>query len=304
MTAPNWFLEKRVRARWQRPDNWSALPLVAPFVAVYLALFIYPSVQMFAMSFTDSGLIVPGRFVGLANYAKLLSDRKVLTATLNSLYFVGLTVVPGTLIGFGLAMLVHRLKGIPQAVVLAVFFLPYILPVSTVTSIAWWITDPQNGPLGGLLHSARGEPAVLWRNIGLFLPGVAVLTIWWTVGFNVLVFLAGLRALPHELFEAARLDGAGRWSSFRHLTWPLMWPITALLLTIQLIIQIKVFDQVYLMVASGRTDPTMVLVQYIYMVAFQRNQGGYAATIAVALFVVVVTISALQFQLLRLRSSR
>ena len=71
----------------------------------------------------------------------------------------------------------------------------------------------QNGPLGGLAHSARGEPAVLWRDIGLFLPGVAVLTIWWTVGFSVLVFLAGLRALPRDLFEAARLDGAGRWSS-------------------------------------------------------------------------------------------
>jgi multiple sugar transport system permease protein len=293
-----------VRGRWQRPDNWVALPLVAPFVAVYLALFVYPSLQMFVMSFTDSGLIDSGRFVGLANYAKLLGDKKVLTAALNSLYFVGLTVVPGTLIAFGLAMLVHRLKGVAQGVALAVFFLPYILPVSTVTSIAWWITDPRNGPLGGLTHSVNGGPAVLWRDIGLFLPGVAVLTIWWTVGFSVLVFLAGLRALPHELFEAARLDGATRGSSFWHLTWPLMWPVTALVLTIQLITQIKVFDQVYLMVASGRTDPTMVLVQYIYMVAFQRNQGGYAATIAVGLFVLVLTISVLQFQLLRLRSAR
>ena len=290
--------------RWRRPDNWNALLLVAPFCAVYLALFVYPSVQMFVMSFTDSGLILPGRFVGLDNYIKLLGDRKVFTSVINSLYFVGLTVVPITLSGLALAMLVHRLDGIVRAIVLAVLFVPYILPVSTVTTMAWWLTDPLHGPLGGLVHGADGGPAVLWRNIWLFLPGVAVMTIWWTTGFSVLVFLAGLRALPRDLFEAARLEGANRWSSFRYLTWPLMWPVTALMLTIQLIIQIKVFDQVYLMIASGRTDPTMVLVQYIYMVAFQRNQGGYAATIAVALFLIVVTISVLQFQLLRLRSAR
>src|SRR6185312_5809834 len=110
-----------------------------------------------------------------------------------------------------------------------------------------------------------GKPVALWRDPHLFLPGVAVLTIWWTVGFNVLIFLAGLRALPHELFEAARLDGAGRWRTFLHLTWPLIWPVTALVLTVQLILQLKVFDQVFLMLAGGRTIPTMVLVQYIYV---------------------------------------
>jgi multiple sugar transport system permease protein len=120
----------------------------------------------------------------------------------------------------------------------------------------------------------------------------------------VLIFLAGLRALPHELYEAARLDGAGRWALFSQLTWPLIWPVTALVLTIQLILQIKVFDQVFLMVAGGRTDPTMVLVQYVYTVAFQRNQGGYASTVAIALFVIVAAVAAFQFQLLRLRTAK
>jgi multiple sugar transport system permease protein len=189
-------------------------------------------------------------------------------------------------------------------VALAVFFVPYILPVTTVTSIAWWFTDPKIGPLGGINHGATGDRVAVWQNVRAFLPGVAVLTIWWSVGFNVLIFLAGLRALPHELFEAARLDGAGRWSAFRYLTWPLLWPVTAVVLTIQLIVQIKVFDQVFLMVSGGRTDPTMVLVQYIYTVTFQGDRGGYGATVAVALFALVLIVSALQFQLLRLRSAR
>lgn len=179
-----------------------------------------------------------------------------------------------------------------------------ILPVSTVSSIAWWLTDTQNGPLGGFVHAPNGDVVLIWRNIALFLPAVAALTIWWTVGFNVLIFLAGLRALPNELYEAARLDGAGRWVMFRKLTWPLIWPVTALVLTIQLILQIKAFDQVFLMVAGGRTDPTMVLVQYVYTVAFQRNQGGYASTVAIALFVIVGAVAAFQFQLLRLRTAK
>ena len=288
----------------KRKDNLAALPLVAPFVAVYAALFLYPSLQMLWLSFTDSQLTLPGQWVGLENYAKLLGDRKFRTAVVNTVYFAAMTVIPSTLIGLGLALLVNRLKGAWQAIALAVFFIPYILPVSTVTTVATFLTSPEGGPLGGFVRLPNGNPIWLWLSIPLFLPGVAVLTVWWTTGFNVLIFLAGLRALPHELYEAARLDGAGRWATFRSLTWPLIWPVTALVLTLQLILQLKVFDQVFLMVFGGRTDPTMVLVQYIYTVAFQRNQGGYASTVAVGLFVVVVVVAVLQYQLLRLRSAK
>jgi multiple sugar transport system permease protein len=288
----------------RKRDDLTALPLVAPFVVAYAALFVWPSIQMVVMSFTDGGLINIGKWVGGNNYLRLAGDRKFWVAVVNTLYFVAMTVLPGTLIGLGLAMLVNRLKGVAQAVVLAAFFLPYILPVTTVTSIAWWLTDPRIGPLGGLDHTISGTPVSIWRNIRAFLPGVAVLTIWWSVGFNVLVFLAGLRALPHELYEAARLDGASRWASFRYLTWPLIWPVTALVLTVQLILQLKVFDQVFLMLAGGQTNATMVLVQYIYTVAFQGNQGGYGATVAVALFALVLIVSVLQFQLLRLRGAK
>ena len=288
----------------RKRDNLTALPLVAPFVLVYLALFVWPSLQMVAMSFTNSGLINAGKWVGGANYVRLAGDKKFWVAVLNTLYFVGLTVVPGTLIGLGLAMLVNRLRGVWQAIVLAAFFLPYILPVSTVTSIAWWMSDLEIGPLAGVSHTPVGTPLVLWRDIKLFMPAVAGLTIWWTVGFNVLVFLAGLRALPQELFEAARLDGANRWTSFAHLTWPLIWPVTALVLTIQLILQLKVFDQVFLMQAGNQTNATMVLVEYVYATAFSGNQGGYGATIAVALFVLVLLVSVVQFQILRLRGAR
>ncbi len=281
-----------MRDKTKKYDNRAALPLVAPFVIAYAALFLYPAVQMLVMSFTSGQLIAPGEFVGFDNYLKLFRDWRFGNSVRNTAYFVAMTVVPGTLLGLGFAMLVVRLKGVWQALVLAAFFLPYILPVTTITSIGTWFAY---GP-GQLVLPDRvlGMPA--W-----VLPMAALMTIWWTVGFNVLLFMAGLRNIPAELYEASKLDGAGRWVQFREITWPLIWPVTALVLTVQLITQIKVFDQVYLLVQGGRVDATMVLVQYIYTLAFQRNQGGYAATVAVALFLIVAVLSVLQFQLLRAR---
>ena len=95
------------------------------------------------------------------------------------------------------------------------------------------------------------------------MPAVAFVTIWWLIGFNVLLFIAGLRNISSEIYEAAELDGAGRWTQFRRITWPLIWPVTVLVFTIQLILQLKIFDQVYLFAQGGRIDTTIVMVQYI-----------------------------------------
>jgi len=283
-------------------DNRSALPLVTPFVLVYAAMFIYPTVLMVAMSLTNSSLTVAGEWVGWDNYAKLLTDKRFGVAISNTLLFVLLTVVPGTLVGLGLAMLVNRLSGMWRSVALATFFLPYILPVSSVTTMVYLLTYP-GAPLGNI-YQRGGQAVSLWYNISTFIPAVAILTIWWTVGFTVLIFLAGLRTLPRELYDAARIDGANRLTTFTAITWPLIWPVTALVVTLQTIMQFKVFDQVFLLALSGRVDPTMVLVQYVYTVAFQRNQAGYGSAVAVGLYVVVMVLSVLQWQATRLRSAR
>ncbi len=287
----------------KRRDNLTALPLVAPFLLVYAALFVWPALQMVWMSFTDGQLILPGKFVGIDNYLKLFRDFRMGTALRNTAFFVLLTVVPSTLLGLGIAMMVNRLRGIWQSIVLAVFFLPYILPVTTVLAIWTGVTAVGRGPLGPVVQWITGEPVQLYQFPWLVVPFAALITVWWTVGFNALLFLAGLRNISPDLYEAARIDGASRWVQLRSVTWPLIWPVTVLVLTIQLIVQIKVFDQVYLL-AGSRVDPSMVLVQYVYTLAFERNQGGYAATVAVAVFVIVTVIAVLQFQLARVRAAR
>lgn len=285
----------------RKSEVLAAIVLAGPFVALYAWMFIYPTIQMVHLSFQNAPLIGEGTWAGLKNYTKLLSDRTFKTAVWNTAYFVLLTVVPGTAVALAIALMVSRLNGWFQSIILAMFFVPYVLPV-TVVYILWdWMVNVQFGVLQPVIALFTGKPVNVWRTIPWFMPGVAVVTIWWTNGFSILLFLAGIRNIPKEIYEAALLDGASRTQVFWRVTWPLLWPVTVLCLTIQLILQLKIFDQVYLFSMGGRTQVTMVMVQYIFEQGFQRNNGGYAATIAVALFVIVVAVSVLQLQAARLR---
>lgn len=288
----------------RRKDTFVAAVLVAPFLAIYLLVFVWPTIQMFGISFTDAPLIGSGDWVGVDNYARLDNDPRFRTAAWNTAYFVLLTVLPGTIIALLIALGVSRLKGRLQAAILALFFLPYILPVSVVYLIWDWVLNFQFGILMHILDLLGMDRIPIMKTRTWFMPAVALVTIWWTAGFSILLFLAGLRAIPAEIYEAAALDNAGRWTTFRRITWPLLWPVTSLVFTIQLIAQLKIFDQVYLFSQGGRPNDNMVLVYYVFQRAFQQDQGGRAAAVAVTLFVLVVVVSVLQFQLLRLAGGR
>ena len=291
--------------RSKRTEILAASMLMAPFVITYGVLFIYPTIKMAQLSLTNAPLIGLGKWVGFDNYFRLASDRLFSVAIWNTLYFVLLSVIPSTLLGLVVALCVNRLKGWLQSVVLAAFFLPYVLPVSVVFRIWQWMCDKD---FGIAQHAVQlfnnGERLSIFRTIPLFMPAVAIVTIWWLIGFNVLLFIAGLRNISSEIYEAAELDGAGRWTQFRRITWPLIWPVTVLVFTIQLILQLKIFDQVYLFAQGGRIDATIVMVQYILKQAFQMNKGGLAAAASMVLFVLIAALSVLQFQLLRARGER
>ncbi len=289
--------------RNRRKDFLIALALVAPFVAIYGLVFVYPTIQMFRISFTDAPLIGAGEWVGFENYARL-DNRLFRVALWNTFYFVLMTVIPGTVIALLIALGVSRLKGRFQALILALFFLPYILPVSVVFLIWDWTLNFQFGIAMHVLDWLGLERVPVFKTREWFMPAVAWVTIWWTSGFSILLFLAGLRAIPKDIYEAAELDNATRWTTFRRITWPLLWPVTSLVFTIQLILQLKIFDQVYLFSVGGRPNDNMVLVYYVFNRAFQQNQGGRAAAAAVVLFLLIVVVSVLQFQLLRVAGGR
>lgn len=290
--------------RYKRSDLITAAILLLPFIVIYGLLFVYPTIRMTLMTFTKAPLIGPGEWVGFKNYTKLFGDRLFSVAVWNTFYFVLLSVVPSTVLGLAIALGVNRLKGWWQSAVLACFFVPYILPVSVVFRIWGWMLDSQFGILQYPIAAIWGANVPIFRTLPLFMPMIAFITIWWTVGFNILLFIAGLRNISSEIYEAAALDGATRWQMFTRISWPLIWPVTVLVATIQLILQLKIFDQIYLFGAGGRSDATMSMVQLIYRDAFQKNQGGYGATVALVLFVIIVVASVLQFQLTRIRGEK
>ena len=290
--------------RNSRKETLVACVLIAPFLAIYGLIFVYPTIDMFLLSFQTAPLIGKGEWTGWDNYTRLGKDRRFDTALWNTAYFVALSVVPGTMIALAIALGITRLTGRLQALVLALFFLPYILPVSVVYRIWDWTLNFQFG-IGMYVFDWLGLARVpIFKITGWFMPAVAFVTIWWTAGFSILLFLAGLRAIPQEIYEAASLDNASRWTTFRNITWPLLWPVTALVLTIQLILQLKIFDQVYLFSQGGRPNDNLVMVYYIFQRAFVNNHGGRAAAIAVVLFIIVIIVSIMNYQLMRFAGRR
>jgi multiple sugar transport system permease protein len=288
---------ERNASRPKHTTGWRiAWFFVTPFLIFYGLFLIYPALQVAYLSLTNSDIAGQGHFIGLANYLELARDADFWAAVWHTVYFIILTVVPNTLVGFMFALLVVRLRRLRLAV-LSAFFLPYILPVSVVTTAFLWLLDANFGVVNYLFSSQIAFFAdPVWA-----MPGVAIVTIWWTVGFNMLLFIAGLQNIPIDLYEAAALDGANTIQRFFSITCPLIWPVTSLVLVLQLILQFKIFDQVYLLTFGGPYNSTMVVLFYMYREAFQQNRGGYAAAVAIALVVVIILVSALQFRLLNTR---
>lgn len=289
-----WTPRKR---RW---TSWlNALALVAPFVVVYLVFFLYPAAEVVRLSFTNADISGVGDFVGFANYRRLFEDALFWKALRNTGYFVLLTVVPGTALALLFALMVVRLRRL-RGFAMAAFFLPNILPVSVVTLIWAWLLDPRFG----IVNQWTGASVAWFQDPDWAMPAVAVVTVWWVVGFSMLLFIAGLQNIPKEFHEAASIDGASNGQIFRNITWPLLWPVTTLVLTLQLIAQLKIFAQIYLLTRGGPFNSTIVMLQYMYRTAFQQFDAGYSSTIAMVLFVIILTASLLQYYFLRSRGAR
>lgn len=289
---------KRKHKMWR-----DAFLLASPFVVLYLIFFIYPTFRIVQLSFFEAPLIGEGTFTGLENYERLLNDPFFWNSIKNTFYFVLLTVIPNTLVGLVFALMVVRLRRLRSAV-LAAFFLPFMLPVSVVTLIWQWLLNTQFGIVQDLFGVFGAENVAVFSSQTWAMPMVAFITVWWTVGFNMLLFIAGLQGISKEYYEAAALDGANSLQIFKNITWPLLWPITALVLTLQLIAQLKIFDQVYLLTNGGPFNSTLVTLLYMYRLAFQRFDGGYSATVATALFVIILVASIIQFRILRTGAAR
>jgi multiple sugar transport system permease protein len=276
-----------VRPRAMREGLPAAL-LLAPFALVFLLFFLAPAAQTFYLSLTESSLTRTSGFVGLANYATLVQDPSFWASLGTTFYFALLTVIPLTALGLVMALLVHRFVRV-QGWLQGAFFLPYVLPISVMTLIADWMLQPSSGIIN---HLVGGQRAWL-SDVHWALPAVAIGTVWWTVGFNMLMLLAGLRNIPAELYEAASLDGARGFTLFRAITWPALKPVVGTALLLQLIASLKVFGQTYILTSGGPYNTSRVTLHYMYETAFTQSDAGYAAAVAMAFMFVVIALSVL-----------
>jgi multiple sugar transport system permease protein len=277
-----------------RRDTLPAWLLLAPFLVAFGLFFFLPALQTFWLSLTESSLTRTSAFVGLDNYHTLLNDPSFWDSVGNTFYFSLLTVIPLCALGLLMAMLVDRFTRV-QGALQGEFFLPFVLPISVMTLIADWMLQPSSGVVNHILGGQRAWLAdPHWA-----LPAVAIGTIWWTVGFNMLLFLAGLRNIPAELYEAAALDGARGFTLFRTITWPALRPVATTALILQLIASLKVFGQTYILTSGGPFNTTRVALHYMYETAFTQSDAGYAAAVAMAFVAIVILLSLLQAWLVK-----
>jgi multiple sugar transport system permease protein len=281
--------------------GWSfALPFVILF-GVFLAL---PILAAFLFSFTSFGLRditnpIGASVVGVDNYARLLSDAKFWKSLGNTVYFV-VVGVPLTL-ALGLVIANALSRGITRfrTAFRVGFYLPVITSIVAIAVVWRFLLNPDFG-LINLLLAKVGITGPNWlANSALAMPSIIAMAVWRNVGFAMVVFVAGMQAIPSMLYEAASIDGAGRWQSFRYVTLPMLRPTILFMLVITTIGYLQLFEEPFVMTGGGPLDATLSVTMYMYQQGFTFFHQGYASAIAYVLFVIVAIVAFLQFKFLR-----
>jgi multiple sugar transport system permease protein len=277
--------------------GWLALFLL-PGLGGLLLFTVLPLLASVVLTLFQWDLLTPPRFVGLANYARLLGDEEFWAALQHTLSFIAgylpLVLVLGLLVALALNA---PLRGI--GLIRTAFFLPVVSSWVAVALLWSWLFNPRYGLINYLLGLA-GLPQPGWLfDPSWAMPAIVLTSVWKDLGFVVVLFLAGLQAIPQDYYEAASLDGAGRWAQLRAITLPLLAPTTFFVTIISLINSFQVFDQVWVMTEGGPAGATTVLVERVVRHAFSYGEMGYAATISWAIFALIFAVTLVQLRLQR-----
>lgn len=285
--------------RKQLPNYLFVLPHFF-FFAVFL---LYPIVRGVQISLYDWKIMLQDQnFIGLANYQALLRDRMFWEVLGNTAEFMIITVIINVILALFVATgLKHKFFGSDFLRVL--FYAPGILSVSVIGIIGIRVWDTQIGIVNYFATTLMGLPRVSWLgNPDIVIPALAVTTVWWTFGFPMLVFIAGLHNIPEQLYEAAKIDGAGMLGTFRHITLPLIMPTMLFVVVTQFIAHMQVFAQPYIITGGGPGNASRSATMYLYETAWKFFRFGYASAIAVALAAIMIVVTIILFSIMRRRT--
>ncbi len=269
-----------------------------PYLGFYSWFMLYPIFKGFIISLNKWSIGATPEFVGLRNYAVMLRDHYFWEALGHTVLFVFLSTPSLVVVGLAFALIANAgLKG--TTFLRSAFFLPYILSISVISSIWVFVLRPYTGLMNAILHRLGVVQEIFWlSDTRLAWISILIATVWWTVGFNMVLFLAGLQEVPDDLYEAASIDGANRWHSFRYITLPSLRGVIALIMVLQSIASFKLFGQPWLMTQGGPGTATRTLVQYIYETGFRGNNMGQASAMSYVLFLVMIVFAVFQFKFL------
>lgn len=289
-------------------SEWSpgrlALAMNLPSILLILGVIGYPLVYTVNVAFREAGVrgFVTGQmpWVGLKNFATVLTDDVFLATFIQTMVFVGLSVILEVAIGLGIALTMNMRHGRLTGVSKALLLLPWAVP-PVVNGVMWsYIFNSNYGALNAALYQLGViDEYVQWvSDPRLALFAIIVAYVWRTVPFGALIFHAALRTIPQALYESASIDGAGAWQNWRYITWPLLLPTVAVVLILRTIFSFMVFDEIFAITNGGPGDSTWTAAWYIYSFAFRFYKFGPAAAAAIVLTAVIAVISVLYVRLL------
>ncbi len=287
----------------QMRKEWTAYLFLSPWFILFSVFTLFSVIFSFYLSFHEWNILEPQKpFVGLQNYIQLLHDSLFLESVGNTLYYTVLSVPLSMVLGLLIALMLNnqiRARGLFRTM----YYVPVVTPL-VVAAIIWkWVYNGDYGLLNYYLLKLHiiGHPIGWLSDPNLAMPSVVMVSVWKGVGFQMVVFLAGLQAIPQEFYDAAKVDGAGVFNRFRHVTIPLLAPTTFFVAVISVIGSFQVFTEIFIMTNGGPVNRTTTIVYYLYQTAFKEFDMGYASAMAYALFAIVFVFTLLQLRYFRRR---
>ncbi|MBP1884705.1 carbohydrate ABC transporter permease [Sinorhizobium mexicanum] len=294
-----------VRRRRRRHSQWRGLLYIAPAMALVIVFFVMPVLFTGWMSLHNWPLLGSPRWIGFNNYFRMANDGRFVSALRFTTYYTVIVTIAIFAVAFPLAIFVEKHRRFVGAY-RTIIFLPVVVGLASASLLWVWLANVDSGFIGPALKAlglVEKSPNLLATFDSAFFT-IIVMVVWKIAGFTMIILLTGLQAIPSELTEAARIDGAGRWQRFRYLTLPLMRRTIALALIISVTGSILAFDQFYIMTSGGPQNRMISVVYYIFNQSFVSFNLGYGAALSIALLAILVVISIVQLRLLRVGEDR
>ena len=283
----------------QRQERLTFLAFIAPNFILFAVFTFWPLIYGFALSFTKWNMISPVKpIVGLENYLTMVREPIFWKVLGNTFYLAAGSIFIRLGIALFLALLLNQ-RLAARDVYRAIIFSPTFTTGAAIALVWTWIFHDQYGLLRVPINWLGFQSPAWLSDVRWTMPAIIIVTIWKGLGYDMVIFLAGLQSIPVDLYEAGRVDGAGRWALFRHVTLPMLSPITFFLVVTSIINALQAFDIVAVMTGGGPMNSSKVYVYYLYENAFKWFKVGYASALAIVLFVIILIVTIIQVRLSR-----